>query len=185
MTLSTLGKVTSAWAGQSPPSPQQPRAPQEARTENITFIVHDQLYKRNVPTRVRVRGPFHERALEKARERARERGQLLRVHEGHSVPTWHKGCSPSPLCPPQWAEPPQHWQRSWAGGCGVAGLSLLPVSPPPGAGAAATQSGTWGRGEHWKLNTALSNHESPEITLPPHPQTHTRAHTHTHISRCW
>lgn len=84
-TLSILGKDTSAWAGWSPLSPQQPHVPREARTENVTFIVHDQLYKRNIPTRARIRGPFHKRALEKARERARKRGQLGGVHEGHSV----------------------------------------------------------------------------------------------------
>lgn len=87
--------------------------------------------------------------------------------------------APHPRCAiPSGAEPPQRWQRPWARGWGLAGLSLLPALPPPGA--AVIQSGTWGRGEHWKLNTALSNHESPEITLPPHPQTHTHMCTYTH-----
>lgn len=85
--------------------------------------------------------------------------------------------APHPRCAiPSGAEPPQRWQRPWARGWGLAGLSLLPALPPPGA--AVIQSGTWGRGEHWKLNTALSNHESPEITLPP-PDTHTHVHIHT------
>lgn len=110
----------------------------------------------------------------------RERGQLLRLHEGHSVPTWHKGCSPSPLCHPQWAEPPQHWQRlGWGVDGGWQGCPFCQLYLSQRWGAAVTQGRTWGRGEHWKLNTALSNYESPKITLPPYPQTHTHVHIHT------
>lgn len=129
-------------------------------------------------------GPFSRTCIRESAQASEGEGQLLRVHEGHSVPTWHKGCSPSLLCHPQGAEPPQHWQRSWGWGaedggwqeCSFCQLCLSQT----GVGAAVTQSGTWGRGEHWKLNTALSNHESPKITLPP-PDTHTCTYTHSHI----
>lgn len=86
-----------------PDPPATSHAPREARTENITFIVHDQLYKRNVPTCARVRGPFHKRALEKARERARKRrgGSSVGCTKVAVFPTWHKGCAPSPPCPPR------------------------------------------------------------------------------------
>ena len=145
--MSIPGKDASAWAGRSPPSPQRPHAPLETRTENITFIVHDQLYKRNVPTWAHVRGPFHERALEKARERARKRGQLGGVHEGHSVSHLAQGLHPVPaVSSHSGLSRPTAGRDPVGGQCWVAGLSPLPASSPPGMGAAGAESAEWDLG---------------------------------------
>ena len=126
------------WPVPSIPTATSCPAGDSTRTENVTFIVHDQLYKRNVPTWAHVRGPFHERALEKARERARKRGQLGGVHEGHSVSHLARGLRPVPaVSPPQWAEPPHRWQ----GPCGGAMLGGRAV--PSACFASPGYGGSW------------------------------------------
>lgn len=169
-----------------PVPPATSHAPREARTENITFIVHDQLYKRNVPTCARVRGPFHERALEKASERGRGGGggggaARWGARRSRCFPLGTRAAPHPRHVPPGWAEPPHHWWGPWGGDAGWWGCPPCPLhthTTPPrvqGQPSPKSQSGTWGRGECWKLDTALSNHKTPKIhTPPPLPQ-----HTHT------
>jgi len=124
------------------------------RTENATFIFHNQLYKRNIPTRARVGGPFHERALEKASEEEGAAWWGVRRSQCFPLGTRAVPCSHR--------VPPGRPSRPTAGGdptgrdTGQRGCPLCPLCLPRAGGQPSlkAQSGTWGGGGHWKLDTA-------------------------------